>query len=168
MTATPSPDAPCPCKSGKSFGACCGPYLAGTALAPTAEALMRARYCAFATGQVDFLAESLLPGTGDDFDRAAAIEWSGNSEWTGLSIRMTEAGGPADDEGFVEFVAHFRQKGEDLIHHETGRFVKQDGRWYYADGATGQRPRHAEKIGRNDPCPCGSGKKYKKCCGARA
>ena len=26
--------------------------------------------------------------------------------------------------------------------------------------------RTAEKVGRNDPCPCGSGKKYKKCCGA--
>ncbi|HJZ13258.1 MAG TPA: SEC-C metal-binding domain-containing protein [Acidobacteriota bacterium] len=28
--------------------------------------------------------------------------------------------------------------------------------------------RNGEKVGRNDPCPCGSGKKYKKCCGANA
>ncbi len=34
------------------------------------------------------------------------------------------------------------------------------------DGPAAQpMKRHLEKIGRNDPCPCGSGKKYKKCCG---
>jgi SEC-C motif-containing protein len=129
---------------------------------------MRARYSAFATGTVDFLKDSLLPGTDEDFDRQGALDWSQNSEWTGLTIRTVEAGGPDDNEGIVEFVAHFRQDGQDLLHHETGRFEKKDGRWYYADGVAGQRPRHSEKIGRNDPCPCGSGKKHKKCCGARA
>jgi SEC-C motif domain protein len=159
---------PCPCRSGLSLEACCGPYLSGARAAPSAEALMRARYAAFATGRIDFLEESLLPGTRGDFDREGAKEWSESSEWTGLEIRRTEAGGESDEEGRVEFLASFRQKGEDRIHHETGRFVKQEGRWYYADGVAGEGPRHVTKIGRNDPCPCGSGKKYKKCCGARA
>jgi SEC-C motif-containing protein len=160
-------DTACPCSSGEPFGRCCGPFLAGEAAPPTALALMRARYCAYATANIDFLKDTLLPGTDEAFDRQGATDWAQNSEWTGLTIRTAEAGGVDDKEGVVEFVAHFRQNGQDLIHHETGRFEKQDGRWYYTDGVAGQRPRQSEKIGRNDPCPCGSGKKYKKCCGSR-
>lgn len=158
----------CPCASGKKFADCCGPYLSGAALPPTAEALMRSRYSAFATGTVDYLEETLLPGTRDDFDRQAAADWAASSEWTGLQVRQTEKGGTSDDEGYVEFVALFRQEGVDKVHHETGHFQRQDGRWYYVDGAMGTRPRTVEKVGRNEPCPCGSGKKYKKCCGAAA
>lgn len=162
-----TPDA-CPCQSGKSFAECCGPFLAGTALPPTAEALMRSRYSAFATGNIDYLEETLLPGTRGDFNRAAAAEWAASSEWTGLQVRARDAGGVADEAGEVEFVAHFRQAGEERVHHETGRFVKNDGRWFYVDGVMGTKPRRVEKIGRNDPCPCGSGKKHKKCCGREA
>jgi SEC-C motif-containing protein len=159
---------PCPCASGREFAACCQPYLEGKALPPSAEALMRSRYSAFATGNIDYLEGSLMPGTRSDFDRAAVTEWARTSEWTGLQVRYAEAGGAADDEGFVEFVALFRQEGADRVHHETGHFKKQDGRWFYVDGVMGTRPRHVEKIGRNDPCTCGSGKKYKKCCGQAA
>jgi SEC-C motif-containing protein len=158
----------CPCTSGKSYTECCGPYLSGAALPPTAEALMRSRYSAFATGQIDYLEESLMPGTRDDFDRAGAAEWSSSSEWTGLEVRHVEKGGVDDDAGIVEFVAQFRQQGTDRVHHETGRFARHEGRWYYVDGSMGSRPRQVAKVGRNDPCPCGSGKKFKKCCGAAA
>lgn len=129
---------------------------------------MRSRYAAFATGNIDYLEETLLPGTRDDFNRVAAGEWAASSEWTGLQIRACTAGGSADEAGEVEFVAHFRQAGEDRVHHETARFAKRDGRWYYVDGVMGAKPRRVEKIGRNDPCPCGSGKKHKKCCGENA
>lgn len=158
----------CPCQSGKAFAACCGPYLSGKALPPTAEALMRSRYSAFATGNIDYLEETLLPGTRDDFDRAAAGQWAASSEWTGLQIRSTEAGGEGDTTGQVEFAAFFRQNGQDQVHHETGSFEKKDGRWFYVDGIKGMKPRRVEKVGRNEPCPCGSGKKYKKCCGLEA
>jgi len=158
----------CPCQSGKAFADCCGPYLSGEKAAPTPEALMRSRYSAFATGNIDYLEESLLPGTRGDFDREAAAEWARSSEWTGLHIRSTTGGGEGDTKGDVEFVALFRQNGQDRVHHETGSFEKQDGRWYYVDGVSGTRPRRVEKVGRNEPCPCGSGKKYKKCCGVAA
>lgn len=160
--------APCPCTSGKTFGECCGPYLAGEKPAPTAEALMRSRYSAYATGNIDYLSETLIEGTRDDFDREAAIEWSSAATWTGLDIKSTEAGKESDSDGYVEFVARFTQNGEDRLHHETGHFVKRSERWYYADGYNGTRPVRVEKIGRNDPCPCGSGKKYKKCCALKA
>jgi SEC-C motif-containing protein len=158
----------CPCASSKSIAACCGPYLSGAALPPTAEALMRSRYSAFATGNIDYLEDTLMPGTRDDFDRNGASEWAGSSEWTGLTVRHVEKGGEGDDEGYVEFVAQFRQQGADRVHHETGHFGRKDGRWYYVDGTMGTRPRIVTKVGRNDPCTCGSGKKYKKCCGAAA
>lgn len=157
----------CPCGSQRPFETCCGPYLSGQASAPTPEALMRSRYAAFATGNIDHLERTLLPETRDDFDRNQITEWSKSSEWTGLEVRGT-SGGAGADEGHVEFVAHFRLSGKDHVHHETSRFVRRDGVWYYADGIIGQRPRSAAKIGRNDPCPCGSGRKYKKCCGAAA
>lgn len=158
----------CPCGSAKAFGVCCGPYLSGKALPPSPEALMRSRYSAFAAHDIDYLEATLLPGTGGDFDRAGATQWAQSATWTGLEIRDTQAGGPEDDEGIVEFVANFRMGDEDRVHHETSRFKRQDGRWWYVDGIMGVRPRKVEKIGRNDPCACGSGKKYKKCCGAAA
>jgi len=156
----------CPCSSGKPFDDCCGPLLSGARPAPTAEALMRSRYSAFATGNIDYLEQSLQPGTRGDFNPDHARDWSSSSEWTGLEVRSTRAGQPGDAEGMVEFVAHFRMNGKDHVHHETGRFAFEDGRWWYVDGTMGPPPRTAVKVGRNDPCLCGSGKKFKKCCGA--
>jgi SEC-C motif-containing protein len=158
----------CPCGSGRTLDLCCGPYLSGTTPAPTAEALMRSRYSAFATGNIDYLQATLLPETAQDFNRAETEQWANSAEWTGLEVRSTSSGGPSDAEGFVEFVAHFKMQGKSHVHHETGRFARQDGAWYYVDGNMGPRPRTVAKIGRNDPCPCGSGKKYKKCCGQAA
>ncbi|MBP2297447.1 YchJ family protein [Azospirillum picis] len=159
--------AECPCRSGRPLDACCGPYLAGMP-APTAEALMRSRYTAFATGNIDYLHDTLLPSTRDDFNREEIEAWANNSVWTGVEIRSTEAGQPGDGEGVVEFVARFTMNGKPMTHHETSRFTHQDGRWYYVEGFLGTRPRSGPKVGRNDPCPCGSGKKYKKCHGAAA
>src|SRR5690606_37710579 len=163
-----SGSADCPCRSGLEFSKCCEPALSGAVVPATPEALMRSRYSAFAAGRIDYLEETLLPGTRDDFDAAGASEWAAASEWTGLEIRHTEGGGPGESEGIVEFVAHYRQGGVDRVHHETSTFRFQDGRWWYVDGIMGVRPRRVEKVGRNDPCSCGSGKKYKKCCGGAA
>ncbi|HYD32833.1 MAG TPA: YchJ family protein [Azospirillaceae bacterium] len=161
----------CPCGSGRALDACCGPYLDGAVQAPTAEALMRSRYSAFSVGKIDYLKETLLPETQDDFNRDEVAEWAASSQWKGLEVRSVEGGGEGDDEGKVEFIARFKMAGKDYTHHEVGRFGKRDGRWYYVDGEIGARPqapRTVTKIGRNDPCTCGSGKKYKKCCGAAA
>lgn len=166
-----APTDACPCGSARMFADCCGPYIAGKALPPTAEALMRSRYAAYVVGSLDYLGETLAPEAQDDYDPEAVKRWAEDSVWTGLSIRSTEAGGPGDDEGMVEFVAGYRMDGKPHKHHETSRFVRRDGRWYYLDGTMGPpvrlaAPRTEPKIGRNDPCHCGSGKKFKKCHGA--
>lgn len=159
---------PCPCGSGREFDACCGPVLSGACPAATAEALMRSRYSAFAVKELDYLEKSLHPDYRADHDPAATRRWADSSEWVRLEILDVQDGGTGDDTGSVEFVATYRQKGVTHAHHEAGQFTRHEGRWYYTDGkmvTPGTRRNEGPKIGRNDPCACGSGKKYKKCCG---
>ncbi|MDX2287424.1 MAG: YchJ family protein [Hyphomicrobiaceae bacterium] len=169
----------CPCGLTATFEDCCGPYLAGTALPPTAEALMRSRYAAYTKGDIAYVERTLAPESRHDFDATAAHQWANASTWKGLRIIGTEAGGADDSIGKVEFVASFSQKGKSHDHHELAEFRKDEaGQWYFVDGhppARGEGARRVEtvrrevpKIGRNDPCPCGSGAKHKKCCGAAA
>lgn len=159
---------PCPCQSGKTYGECCGPFHAGTAWPATAEALMRARYCAYVVKKIDYVELTDHPERKAGFDRKAAEQWSTLSEWLGLEIVAKEQGGEADSTGVVEFRARFKVRGQEAQHHERSTFAKVEGRWYYVDGdRPAQKPFvHATPVvNRNDPCTCGSGKKFKKCCG---
>ena len=163
MTATD-----CPCSSGKTFAACCEPYIAGRAPAPTAEALMRARYASYATGRIDFVEKTHAPESRADFDRAASEKWAKESEWQGLRVLAVKGGSPADEEGVVSFTARFRSGGRDYEHREIATFRKKDGIWYFVDGKSPKPETFVKaepEAGRNDPCRCGSGKKYKKCHG---
>lgn len=158
----------CPCGSGKSYSDCCQPVIAGTRPAATAEELMRARYSAYEKHEIDFIINSCEHGDGvNEIDPEATRSWSEESTWHGLKILRTEKGGPDDTEGVVEFEAIYSRKGLRDVHHETGVFKKIDGNWLYSSGSlkTTTVVREGRKIGRNEPCPCGSGKKYKACCG---
>ncbi|SMC54341.1 SEC-C motif-containing protein [Desulfocicer vacuolatum DSM 3385] len=157
----------CPCCSEKEFSRCCEPIIKGEIPAQTPEALMRSRYSAYVKGDIAYLKESTHPDDRGDFDSQATQDWSENSQWQKLEIITTDKGGPDDTEGFVEFIAFFAREGIDQKHHELASFKKSDNQWYFSDGnpvkpATVKRT--SPKVGRNDPCPCGSGKKYKKCC----
>jgi SEC-C motif-containing protein len=132
---------------------------------------MRARYTAYAIGAIEYLEESIHPDHRDGVDRESTKAWSDNAEWQGLDIIATDAGGANDDKGTVEFRARFSIKGVPQEHHERATFERKDGRWYFVDGElVRQKPvtREGPRVGRNDPCPCGSGKKYKKCHGKAA
>ncbi|MDB4966161.1 MAG: motif domain protein [Myxococcales bacterium] len=155
----------CPCQSGAALDACCGPLLDGAAAA-TAEALMRSRYSAHVLGNIDYIVATHDPGTRGGLDRAAVERWALESEWLGLQI-IAAAGGPDDVQGAVEFKASYRNARIAVVHHERSRFRRHDGRWLYVDGETVKASplRRAATVGRNDPCPCGSGKKHKRCCG---
>jgi SEC-C motif-containing protein len=160
----------CPCGSKKPYAQCCEPYLTNKALPPTAEALMRARYTAYTKVDVDFI-EGTHGRPGEERDPRSVSqtrEWAQSSTWEGLNILRTEEGGPEDQKGIVEFMATYTQKGIRHEHHEVSEFEKIDGQWRFIQGQEKPRThvRVGEKVGRNDPCPCGSGKKYKKCCGA--
>ena len=158
----------CPCGSGAEFESCCGRYLSGAQLAPTAEALMRSRYSAFARNDTAYIDRTWDLATKSPADKGGADESSEAVEWLGLEVKATRAGGPEDSQGMVEFVARCRVNGVDGQLHEVSRFRKEGGAWLYVDGEfvePGTAIRSAPKVGRNDPCPCGSGKKFKKCCG---
>ncbi|MEZ4232594.1 MAG: YchJ family protein [Polyangiaceae bacterium] len=124
----------CPCGSGHAFSACCGPLLEGKQAAPTAEALMRSRYSAFAKGNVDYILSSHDPETVEEVVREEVEVWSRESEWMGLEILRTEAGGPDDDEGVVDFVAKYKLKGLTTQHRERAEFRKLEGKWVFVDG----------------------------------
>lgn len=158
----------CPCGSELPYAECCGPLIKGEKQAETAEQLMRSRYVAYVKKEIYYLATSLHPDHRKDFDPKSTRDWVESAEWHKLEILGTKAGGTDDAEGEVEFIATFTQKGNAMKHHELATFTKEDGKWYFVDGkaATPQQyVRSAPKTGRNELCLCGSGKKYKKCCG---
>ncbi len=154
----------CPCGTGLMFEVCCGPVISGAAAA-TPEALMRSRYCAFVLGKIDHIERTHAPEIGDDFNRAEAERTASDVEWQGLEIVSASEQG---DEGEVGFYIRFRREGQDFGQYELASFRREQGRWLYVSGKVGAHPppRKVIKVGRNDPCPCGSGKKNKKCCAA--
>ncbi len=159
---------PCPCGSGQTLAQCCGPIISGQASAPTAEALMRSRYSAYVLGAMEHLKRSLDTRWHASFDEDGSREWSQKAVWKGLTVLNVKDGGPDDEEGEVEFVAAFEMDGQDQQLRERSRFRKRGGEWRYLDGkvkSTQDPIVSGPKVGRNDPCPCGSGKKHKKCCG---
>jgi SEC-C motif-containing protein len=129
---------------------------------------MRARYTAFVTKQAEFLHQSLHPDHRHDHDVAATRRWAERSQWLGLEILEVKGGSSDDMEGSVEFVATYKDQNIVKPHHEISNFRKVDGIWYFVDGKLvppKTEVRAEPKVGRNELCPCGSGKKYKKCCG---
>jgi SEC-C motif-containing protein len=165
----------CPCRSldqnKMNFENCCGPYVEGKKKAPTAESLMRSRYSAYAVKNIGYIDQTQVTVDNEVFNKEEALKWAESSEWMGLEIKKTTKGEANDNTGTVEFVAHYKDKasGTELHHHETSLFQKREGQWFFREGQIhGAQPvkRLEPKIGRNDVCSCGSGKKYKKCCGA--
>lgn len=147
----------CPCGSSRQFAECCAPVIADHSRAETAEQLMRSRYTAFTLANNEYLLESWAEAT-----RPGELNAEDDSiQWIQLEIHGTEKGEKQDNEGFVTFTASFLSSGHLCKLHEKSSFVKEDGLWYYVNGETEST---TGKVGRNAPCPCGSGKKYKRCC----
>lgn len=116
----------CPCGTGLPHPDCCGRFHLGLAVAPTAVALMRSRYSAFARSEASYLLRTWHPST-----RPASIELEPSQEWTGLTVLSTTGGGLFDSEGTVEFRAHWVHRGQADSLHERSRFVREDGQWLY-------------------------------------
>jgi len=153
----------CLCCSGLAADQCCERYISGQQNAPTAEALMRSRFTAFAKRN-----EAYLLASWDKSTRPDKIDFSKNiADWSGLEILMLKKGQRNDNKGVVEFKAFYRIDGEEHVMHEISRFRKRLGRWFYLDGKVKSIAKPGEQIdqGRNALCACGSGKKFKRCCG---
>ena len=120
--------APCPCDSGSTYADCCGNWHAGLLQglhAPTPEALMRSRYSAYVLGLIDYLLATWHPATAPGELELPPLKW------LGLEVLLAQSTAQA---GVVEFVARCRDNGRAQRMHETSRFVREQGRWYYVDG----------------------------------
>ncbi len=160
----------CYCNSTRPYSECCEPFHLKKAFPETAEQLMRSRYSAYAVNKIEYIANTNDPSSKEGFDQEAAEAWAKESEWLGLEIVATRAGDAKDSEGEVEFKATYKADDETQVHHEVSLFRRLGAskHWFYIDGKTVRAPvaRAEPKVGRNDPCSCGSGKKFKKCCAA--
>jgi len=125
---------------------------------------MRSRYSAYVMGDISYVLKTWHSST-----RPSAIDPATLPNWCSLEIIRTEKGQVDDDEGVVEFKAKALSLNKMFELHEVSRFVKEAGQWLYVSGDVGEDSqeagREADKVGRNSPCPCGSGKKFKRCCG---
>ena len=119
--------ADCPCGSARALAQCCGPCIDGAMPAPTAEALMRSRYTAYALQQADYLRATWHPDT-----RPSRVRLAPEQRWIGLTIKATDAGREGDTTGVVEFVARFKVAGRGHRLHERSRFECIDGQWLRA------------------------------------
>ena len=117
----------CPCDGGP-YATCCEPFHQGRAQAPTAEALMRSRYSAFALGLDDYLWRTWHPRTRPE---SVALD---DTQWLGLEIVDVLAGSERDQSGVVEFVAHYRHGHRHGAMRERSQFERRAGRWLYMDG----------------------------------
>jgi SEC-C motif domain protein len=158
---------PCPCGSGKAFADCCGPILSGKQPASNAEQLMRARFTAHAIRDFAFVHRTYRPTSRQPY---VPVPDGPVTEWTRLEIHNHSLG-KTPDVATVEFSAYGKEGGAEQVLHEKAEFIMEGGEWIYTRPLReGPMPIRNEtrKPGRNEPCPCGSGKKYKHCCLAKA
>jgi len=125
----------CPCGSGKTLTHCCGPLLAGDSSAATAEALMRSRYSAFTLQDAAYLLRTWHEQT-----RPAMLDLNEtpSPKWIGLNVIAAQV--IDEDHAVVEFVARYKLGGRAHRLHETSRFVREQGLWYYVDGLIDGQP----------------------------
>jgi len=160
---SPKRGLPCPCGSGQLFEVCCEPILTGQRAAANAEQLMRARFTAHVAHDFKFLHNSHRPTAGTPYVPEAGEP---TMQWTKLVVHSHELT-DNPDKAFVDFSAYGTEGGTEKVLHEKAEFLRLNGAWLYTrEARLGPAPYKSAtpKVGRNAPCPCGSGKKYKQCC----
>lgn len=151
-----NPNQPCPCGHGDSYTNCCHIYHAGTP-APNAHELMRSRYVAFFLKNIDYIIATTAPAQQDLLDKSTLQAWADEMTWTGLEVVSHNKVGKRHAQ--VHFRAYFDDDGQQGVHDERSAFVKINDHWYFID------PTLPINLTGKQPCLCGSGDKFKACCG---
>lgn len=141
----------CLCDSGKEFEECCGPIIKGDKPAQSAEELMRSRYSAYVLKDGQYLYDTCSNQL-KNVDDIEGIKTQ-SIQWLGLKVIQSSS-------NEVTFMAYYKEQNNLGVMKESSQFIMEDGAWKYDSGQMLDA-----QIARNEPCPCGSGKKYKKCCG---
>lgn len=155
MTVSPSL---CPCGSKRDYTICCQPLHNGTTHAATPEQLMRSRYSAYTLKDAKYIFATYAKSQQSSNAIAEIKDFANSCRFVKLTVLNSEQN---DELGFVEFKAHYFYQNLFCELHENSKFIKEDAKWCYLSGDI--TPVADIKVGRNDECPCGSGKKYKKC-----
>lgn len=144
----------CPCGSSDTFENCCQSLHLGLKSANSPIELMRSRYTAFSTNNADYLMQTSSRELLEQLTKPDLQTTIDNCEFIKLSVLSSE-------ENHVEFIASYITGDKLESIHERSTFVFEQGSWKYDSGQHYLTP--STKLSRNDPCPCGSGKKFKKC-----
>jgi SEC-C motif-containing protein len=155
----------CLCCSEKLFSQCCHPYLTGEKIPETAEQLMRSRYTAYASVNIDYIIQTMHGPAAEGFDKENAISWAQNSLWCGLNVVDPGKQSADIDTDEVEFIAKIVTDKLLYLMHERSSFQREQGKWFYFSGET--IPHKSTKITGLSLCPCGSKKKFGFCCGRK-
>ena len=149
---------PCPCGRDLALEMCCLPLIDRVRTARTAEDLMRSRYTAHVLMRSSYLLDTWHTSCRPE---QLSLHHASELEWVRLEVHSAQAGQADDREGVVDYTALGRSAGGLEWLRETATFTRESGEWCYVDGVYHAPP----KVRRNDPCPCLSGAKYKRCCG---
>lgn len=118
---------------------------------------MRSRYSAYVIGAGEYLVATTVPERQVSEDAELIRSHAAQTSWLGLEVLDAKE---SQNSATVAFKAYYREGERQIkVHHEKSTFRNIGGQWYYDEGTL-----YEAEIGRNEPCPCGSGKKYKKCC----
>ena len=158
MTAITHYKGSCPCGSDNDYAHCCSHYIDTDELPKHPEQLMRSRYTAYVLNNTEYLKK-----TWHELTRPNQLQLDSDANWLSLTIIDHQNNPQDDNEGWVEFVARYKNNAGVQSLHERSRFLRENNQWFYIDGHISQLP-PMEKVSRNSPCPCGSGKKFKHCC----
>lgn len=147
---------PCPCGSGLSLQKCCAPLLADHSLAKTPEELMRSRYVAYVLKDENHLLRSWHKTS-----RPGAVSFENSIRWLGLEIFQAPLPAKDTGRGIVTYKVSFIQDNFLIEMREKSFFIWENNLWFYLHGELSTSRRN---LSLNATCPCGSGKKYKRCC----
>jgi SEC-C motif domain protein len=116
----------CPCGTGLIYEECCGPFHQAVSAAPTAEALMRSRFSAYAHGDAAYVLRTWHSKT-----RPRHLDLADDPRWTRLEILGRTGGALFDSEGTVHFAAYYVDGGQPGVMREDSRFIREGGEWFY-------------------------------------
>lgn len=146
----------CPCGSGKLFKSCCQPFITGESFPETAEQLMRSRYTAYTLADIPYIEKTQSGEAAQDFHFDEAKQWASQVKWCGLNVLEAAL-------NQVEYVARYIVGNKLVLLQERSQFEKIGDHWFYVSGTL--VPHQAITLKPNQPCLCGSKKKFSQCCG---